>query len=200
MMRGIRNASDLPVYLTAAAICAVLTLATWAVVVAPALREHRAGVARVAELSRQRHKAATLRTALAAARREIDQIETATRKARPSLDPATLVNTHMARITAAANACGLNVEELQPGKAADTPYYKAIELRIAGSGTFPQVTRFLHRVHEDFADSGVRSIELTAGSGNALSPPANFRLGLIWFAAPAPPDSGQAATPVANGQ
>ena len=200
MMGGMKNSRDLPIYMAAAAICVVLTLTTWAVVIAPALREHRAGVARVAELSRQRHKAATLRAALAAARREIDQIETATHKARPSLDPATLVNTHMARITAAANECGLSVEELQPGKASDTPYYKMIELRIAGSGTFPQVTRFLHRVHEDFADTGVRSIELTAGSGNALSPPANFRLGLIWFAAPSANDSGQAAAPVENGQ
>lgn len=200
MIRGIKNSGDLPIYVTAAVVCAVLTLATWAVGIAPAIREHRAGVARVAELSRQRHKAATVRAALSAAHREIDQIEAATHKSRPSLDPATLVNTHMARITAAANECGLSVDELQPGKAADTPYYKVIELRIAGNGTYPQVTRFLHRVHEDFADTSVRSIEVTAGSGNALAAPASFRLGLIWFAAPAAADPVQPAVPLANGQ
>lgn len=191
-----RNFSGWSIYLMAGAVCVGMTAASWIVAVGPALQQQRTRAAQVQELSRERHKAATLRAALAAARSESAQLEKTMQKVQPSLDPATLVNTHMARITAAANECGLSVEELQPGKSVDTPYYKAVELKIAGVGAYPQVTRFLHRVHEDFADVGVRSMELTAAAGNALAPPTNFRLGLIWFAAPA--DAPQGPLPLAK--
>lgn len=173
-----------PVYLIGAVVCAVITITIWATVIGPSLRQQQQRAAQIRDLGARRHKAAALQANLAATERKQAEIEKATAATRLLLDPSTLINSHMVRITQEAGACGLTIDQVQPGKTSQTPFYTTVELRIAGSGAFPDVTRFLHHLNENCPDLSIRAMSLSTAAGNALSPPAGFQMDLIWFAAP----------------
>jgi Tfp pilus assembly protein PilO len=180
-----KNLRDWPVIGGAAIVCAVITAAAWGLAVQPALSQRSQRQVQLRDLSIHRHKSAILsanrtkaRLGHAAAREDLARIALA-------LKPATEVNARLAGITKLASDCRLTIDEVQPGQTAPAAGYQQVELKIAGSGAYPAVVQFLHQLHQNFRDLGVRAISLVPDSGNVLTPNVRFRLDLIWYAAPA---------------
>ena len=174
-----------PVLLATTAACAGITFAAWSLAVSPALQQRELRAHRLVELSSLRRKAASLSNQLTSAHHRYAAAADNVAKMALHLDPVGLVNTRLAQLTRLANDCGLEIDETQPGQVAAAPHYQVVDLKIAGSGTYPAATRFLHRLRERFRDVAVRSMDLSADSGNALSPGVRMRLELVWYAAPA---------------
>lgn len=172
------------IFAAGAGVCAAVSLVLWFAVLSSALQQRDARRAMSAELTARRQKAGQAAGALARARREAAAVEKTLEKTALRLEPATRVNDRLSRLTALANACGLSVDEVQPGRTVDGPHYQTVALRLAASGNYPAAARFLHRLHDAFPDTGVRTMETNNASPNPLVPAVAFRVDLLWYAAP----------------
>lgn len=183
------------VYSAAAFLCGAVTIGAWLVVIGPALAQHQARQDRLGELAAHRQKAGSVASALSRTRRQEAAVTLDLAASNLRLSPAGSVNEKLAGITKLANDCKLTVEEVRPGSTFDTPFYQIVELKLAGSGSFPAFTRFLHRLHEEHRDIGLRALETAADNASPLTPLASFRLTLNWYAAgPALPAPSVAKT------
>jgi Tfp pilus assembly protein PilO len=173
-----------PVYAAGAGVCAAVSLILWLAVLSSAFQQREVRHARAAELTSRRQKAGEVAGALAALRRKSEAVEKSLRKTAIRLEPAALVNDRLAKLTDLANECGLNVDEVQPGRTTDGPHYQTVALKLAGSGSYPACAKFLHKLHDAFPDTGIRTMETSNTSPNPLSPQVAFRVDLLWYAAP----------------
>ena len=189
-----------PIWGGGALTCVAITFAAWALAIGPALQQRHARQQRLVELALLQHKSATLSAGLSAARRQHAAVNDAIERLHLKLEPGGLVNSRLSAITRLANNSGLVIEEVRPGQTSDALQYEAVELRLTGSGPYPAVTRFLHRVHSQFRDMAMQSMDLSADSGNALAPDVRVRLNLAWYAAPPGRQPATAAPPVADNQ
>lgn len=185
-----------PVFAAGAGVCAAITLVVWFTVLSPALRQRDARIAKSNELVARRHKAGEVAGSLSAVRKKTETVESALQQTAMRLEPATLVNDRLARLTELANECGLSVDEVQPGQTTDGPHYQSVALKLAGSGNYPACARFLHRLHDTFPDTGVRGMDTSNNSPNPVVPVVSFRLDLVWHAAPL----AQSPAPVAKSE
>jgi hypothetical protein len=183
-----------PVYAAGAGACFVVSLIVWFTVLSSALQQREARIARNNELIARRHKASEVATSLNTVRKKSATVEKALQQTAMRLEPATLVNDRLARLTDLANECGLSVDEVQPGQTTDGPHYQSVALKLAGSGSYPACARFLHRLHDAFPDTGVRAMDTSNNSPNPVVPVVSFRVDLVWYAAPLAP----AVAPVAK--
>jgi len=72
---------------------------------------------------------------------------------------------------------------MRPGVIAESADYQAVPILIAGSGTYPNCAKFLHKLRHTFPDTAVRSFETTNNSASPDSPAATFQFELTWHAA-----------------
>lgn len=189
---------DWPLAAGTAIVCAAITAAAWGLAVQPALTQRSQRETQLRDLSIHRHKSAIVSANLTKARLGHVAAREDLARTALSLDPATEVNARLAGITRLAGDSQLTIDEVQPGHAVPSAEYQEVELKIAGSGAYPAVARFLHQLHKTFRDIGVRAISLVPDSGNVLTPNVRFRLELIWYAAPPAPLPRQ--SPVAGAE
>jgi len=173
-----------PVYAAGAGVCAAISIILWFVVLSSALQQREVRRFNAAELSSRRQKAGEVAGALATLRRKSDAVEKSLRKTAIRLEPAGLVNDRLAKLTDLAHESGLSVDEVQPGRTTDGPHYQTVVLKLAGSGSYPACAKFLHKLHDSFPDTGIRTMETSNTSPNPLSPQVAFRVDLLWYAAP----------------
>ena len=71
------------------------------------------------------------------------------------------------------------------------PKATLVPIKLAGSGTYPDITRFLHALHNQFRDTALSSLKLTAQPDPKQSEKqiAAFSIDLAWYAAPAASDA-----------
>ena len=183
-----------PIFAAAALCCAALSTACWIFAIGPALAQREARAGQTAQLEIRHRKADALTSQLAAVHRRRQAVEQSLLHSSLHLQSARIVNDRLARLTDLANAAGLSIEQIQPGQTANGPHYQTVALKLAGSGTYPAVARFLNQLHEKFPDTGVRAIDSTSGGTDPLAPLVNFRFELTWYAAPLP------AAPIAKAE
>ena len=183
-----------PVYAAGAGVCFVVSLLVWFTLFSSALQQRQARIAKNNELVARRHKAGEIASSLNSVRKKSAAVDQALQQIAVRLEPAKLVNDRLARLTDLANECGLSVDEVQPGQTTDGPHYQSFALKLAGSGSYPACTRFLHRLHDTFPDTAVRAMDTSNNSPNPIVPVVSFRVDLVWYAAPLSP----APAPVAK--
>lgn len=171
-------------YVAGAVVCALLSAGAYFFGVRPAAARHEEQASRHLELKAARKKAAALLTARNAAQAQLQSIETALKSQTLRLEPASTVNHRLAKITdLATKDCHLVIDELRPGVIAESGDYQSIQIFIAGSGTYPNCAKFLHRLRQKFPDTAVRSFETTNNSASPDAPAATFQFELAWHAA-----------------
>ncbi|SRR5687768_11720248 len=175
------------------ALCLVVTAGAWFAGVSPLLSQRAAAAARREELaeksqesSRLAAQARQLSNQLAALRHDLDEV-------RVELQPAARVNQRLAEVTAAAGECGLELNDVRPGRAVVGPRHTIVPIDVSGTGSYTAVAHFIRSFHERFGDSGIAAIEL-ASAGAATSAgtagadaSASFYLRLHWFVKPQAP-------------
>ncbi len=117
--------------------CAGLSVAAYALGVQPALAAREADEAYAADLQGRRQNAADLAATLATARQKLEQTRREVAGLPLRLELAAGVNQRLAKLADLATAAGLEINEVQPGAAADAPHYQVVPIRISGTGTYP---------------------------------------------------------------
>lgn len=99
------------------------------------------------------------------------------------LEPSSRINSRLAQLTDLAAEVGIEVHQLQPDPARAGKRYDVVEIALSGSGDYGQVTRFMRRLHDTFADTAI--VEFDLKSGGATVTAARFDIGLAWYTLPA---------------
>lgn len=119
------------------------------------------------------------------------------------LKPASTMNQRLGDIAALAEPLGISITKLVPGPtaaplaaASTTPATPAtpappplttiLSIKLAGTGSYPAISRFLHTMHDNFRDTALSTLKLSTPlearqSENSL---ATFSIDLTWYAAP----------------
>ncbi|MCB9844942.1 MAG: hypothetical protein H6811_03000 [Phycisphaeraceae bacterium] len=100
-----------------------------------------------------------------------------------TLRPAREINGVLARLSEAALAHGLKVDQLSPSGAAPEGDLRRIGIRMVGHGTFPPAVEALRTLDREFPDVRVEGFEMT-GTPLSLGQPSQFTLDLSWLAVP----------------
>lgn len=99
------------------------------------------------------------------------------------LESSSRVNSRLAGIADLASEIGLEVHQLLPDSASSGQRYDVVPIILTGSGDYAQVTQFMRRVHDSFADIAVVGFALS--SVNPSAQVAQFDIGLAWYTLPA---------------
>jgi Tfp pilus assembly protein PilO len=187
-MPGPRNqsgsASVVRVYVCGGAVCAAVTVAAYLFGVRPAVARYDETVARQLELNAARQKAANLLGARNSTQNQLNAVNEALKSLTLRLEPASTVNQRLSKLTdLATRECQLVIDEMRPMPPADGADYQTVPILIAGSGTYPNCAKFLHRLRKDFPDTAVHSFETTNNSSSPDNPTATFQVELVWHAA-----------------
>jgi hypothetical protein len=167
---------------TALALCALMTLGLYYGGLVPLMRERDATLARRDQLEAHRGNASHLAASVARARGQLQSVREGIDQTPLKLQPSRLVNSRLAELTDLANAQGLQIEHIEPAQARTAGRYEIVPLRMAGVGRFPTCVAFLHKLREEFPDTGIAGFEL---SGNPAVPgTGRFEMELHWFATP----------------
>jgi Tfp pilus assembly protein PilO len=179
----LRGASVAKVYVCGAAVCAALTSAAYLFGVRPAVARYDDYVARQLELKTARQKAAGLLGIRNSTQNQLNAVNESLKNLTLRLEPASTVNQRLGRLTdLATKDCQLVIDEMRPMAAADGADYQTVPLLIAGSGTYPNCAKFLHKLRCNFPDTAVKSFETTNNSASPDNPTATFQVELLWHA------------------
>ena len=171
-------------YAAGAVVCAALSAGAYLFGIRPAQARHEEHATRHLELVAARKKASGLLAARNTVQAQLQTVEAALKNTALRLEPASTVNQRVASLTELATKdCQLMIDELRPGPATPSGDCQTIQIQIAGSGTYPNCAKFLHKLRQKFPDTAVRSFETTNNSASPDAPAATFHFDLLWHAA-----------------
>ncbi len=161
------------------------------------------------ELERRRQEASALDKQAESTRQRLAEFATRSASA-VHLQPASKVNERLVEITKLAAAGSISIAQMTPGSpilpsappapadktaapAATSLDAKAIvvPIKLAGSGSYPEVARFVHALREQFRDIAVTALHMNSVPGSyepgksSENVPGPFSIDLAWYAAPA---------------
>ena len=178
-----------------AAACAAVSVLVYLLAVGPLLDDHQSHLAQQSELADRRQKLEDQNGALRSLQLQLATVHNDSVRGPLRLSNPDQMNARLAQVMSLATALSLEVNDIQPGEAVTGNRCDRVPVRLAGRGSYPTCTAFLHGLHDRFADMGVASFELSADAADPQK--AEFRFDLEWFTAPsrpAPPPAALADT------
>jgi Tfp pilus assembly protein PilO len=167
------------VYAVCVLTCAGLSAGGYALGVAPAMSRAAQAESDRVELADRKQRAADLTAQVANSRADLAATREALVALPLRLEPAALVNERIAKLTDMASDARLSVSEIRPGIATEGRDFDSVPITIAGTGSYPACADFLHRLHDRFPDTAVRSFR----AGQAEGGTASFSVDLVWHTA-----------------
>ena len=168
----------------AAALCVLVTVALYLLMVQPLAHRNAAYAGQQRELDQARQEESVLARRLTGQRLDLAGVDAALRDTPLQLADSGIMNKRLSDLTELAHACRLKIDQIQPGKARRGGRYDVVPIRLVGQGSYPNAAAFLNKMHQRFKDTGVASLELSADPTTS-STPAAFTFELIWYTAPA---------------
>jgi hypothetical protein len=179
-----------------------LTAIAATLAVGPRLLAHaRSHAEQQGELEARRKDAVQVDQQTDVARRYLDMLKSQT-SAAVRLQPPTHINQRMGEMASLAEPCNISIAQLSPGTPppisttpaatgtpAPTPESRAtiVPIKLAGTGSYADLSRFLKSLHDTFRDTAVTSLHIIAqpdGKGSEKQV-ASFTVDFAWYAAPA---------------
>jgi Tfp pilus assembly protein PilO len=99
------------------------------------------------------------------------------------LDSAEKINDRVGRLTELARETGLRLDQIKPGAGTASTRFTTVPIRVSGTGRYPGFSEFLHRLHSQFPDIGLATLNLI-GEPEMGDRDARFAFDLVWYAAP----------------
>jgi hypothetical protein len=144
------------------------------------------------DLSTVNAEQASARERNASLEERVARLERAIADSAVPLRPADEINEQVAALTAAAEAAGLRLREVRPGRASEVVDHAERQISMSGAGTFNGLVALLDIFRERFPDVRVRSMMVTRQAGRSADvepgdgpQTASFSLDMVWFADPA---------------
>jgi Tfp pilus assembly protein PilO len=168
------------------AACAVIAAGWYLVGLAPLSEAKRARVALEAELGGHTDQQRKLLETKQRQEEQLLTLKDRIAQAATTLEPASQINNRIRSLTELAEPYKLRLDEIRPGDVAYLEHYTGVPIRIAGQGSYEQVARFLHGLHEGYKDIGITGMDLR-GEPEAPDKPPTFVVHLLWYATPQMP-------------
>jgi len=170
-----------PIDLAGLGCCLLLAGAGYVVAFLPVVKSER----QVAMLSDEIEQAELRSEQLLQRSRTLDQslasVQSRLDESALELEPAERVNRRVDVLTRKATASGLSLDEVLPHEPETGALYRTVPIRITGTGGYPDVASFLHRLRTELRDTTVRSLQLVTDPETGTT----FVFDLVWYAAPA---------------
>jgi len=181
------------------AVCAALTLGVYLVGVVPLLDARAAYEADEKAFVAEQAKANQMETTLRTLQTRLETARQRSAESHVHLRPLSTAPLHVAQISQLAEACGLQVDDMQTGTPSPGAFAIAVPVHLTGTGTYTACTLFLSRLREALPETRVEAFALT-GSGNDATGAASFRMDLAWHARLKAPqeESGPRPAPAAS--
>lgn len=157
-----------------------ITAFAYLVGVAPLMDRHSRSIAQAAELVAAGEKLSDVNRLLASVKAQLAQARGGATSQPLHLQPSTRVNQRLAQFTALATESRAGLDDIQPGRAAVGSQCDALPVRVAGTGTYPTFARLLHRLREEFPDTGVSGFEVS-GNPTDAGGAVKFGFELVWY-------------------
>ena len=161
--------------LAGVAVFATLVLGLIFGVLVPVAVHDRLAIGRHQAAVQLQQRANTLSAGIRAAAAELDKVKSQMAIAPERLRPASSLNERLAALVTLAGECGLTIQDLKPGDGVRRTKDFAVPVRVVGRGTYPDVTRLLHALHDRMADVSVDGFRVTAAG--------DYTLDVQWLAA-----------------
>ena len=165
----------------AAGACLGLTVLAYAVGVQPLLETRQHAAAQEGQLEERRATASELTATVTDLQRDLGKAKLDLARTPLRLQPAALINQRLEAVAQLAGECGVALDEMRPGAAADSPHYQTVPIRIVGSGRYPACTAFLRKLRGTFGDMGIRSFQTGNSGASPAKPTALFQADLVWY-------------------
>ena len=131
--------------------------------------------------AREQQRLAGIITAVRALKLELKNREDQIAASPLHILPPESVNQRLSDLASLSSECALNVDEMKPGEAIQSPHFLIVPLHMAGHGGYGNCVTFVHFLHERLPDVEVVSFKL-AGTPDQPATPSTFDFSLEWFA------------------
>ena len=152
--------------------------------VAPLLDAREREVQARAELSAKRTEARELEVIVGRLEQELHSVMEALENGQLELMDQSKLNQRLSELYTLAGECELEISGVTPAAGRDEELYAVVPITINGTGSYPQIARFMHRLRNEQGDMGVDAFDITRGEREGLS--VMFKL--YWYAALADSD------------
>lgn len=170
--------------LTGLAVCALLTAGAYFAAVAPAMDRRDADAASRVALADARDRVTGLSSSVRTTRTQLTDAQATLAKVEIPLQSATTINARLAALAELAVQCGLDVQHTQTGalSVAESKRFARLPIQLAGAGSYRACETFLHRLAQQFPDTGMKSFTLDGSPATESSTtPVSFGCELIWY-------------------
>jgi Tfp pilus assembly protein PilO len=166
------------------AVCLLLTAAAGWIGFAPIWQRHTTFLQQQEDLQSKKQNNSAQEMALKATEKRLTLTQAQLEQIPLHLQPTTRLNQRLAAITDLAAANNLKIEDIKPGATVAGKRYDAVNIDVAGEGTYPACAAFLHHLKQSMPDVGIEDLHLVSeGTADAA---AKFTFDLQWFAAASP--------------
>ena len=173
----------LMIELVGAGLCLVATGAFYFIGLGPLLSQREDAATHQAKINAQRSIALDLKRSLTQDRARLAGAEHELAQSPLQLAPATDVNKRISLMTDLARKCGLKLDVVLPGVPSKGHRYEMVPIHISGTGNYRTCVSLLHRLRQEFPDTTVTSLNLSADPADTKAV-ARFSIDLLWHASP----------------
>ncbi|MCP3904438.1 MAG: hypothetical protein GY715_12490 [Planctomycetes bacterium] len=173
--------------LAGVAVCAVLTLMGYGVIVQPIAHERDRLTAKRTELQQLDQQAQLVGNSRASLEQELSRVRHDIAGSTVHLESVAHLNGRLARLLELAAESGMQVDETRSGETRSGTWHQAVPVHVSGRGTYTSCARFLHGLEARLPDVEVIAFNLV-GSPAQRSEGASFSFELAWYAAAASND------------
>lgn len=161
---------------------AILTIAVYAIGIAPAWSRAEERVSAESQLTDTKKELADLQKQLTDSTKRKTATEKAAAKEGVQLEPLTQTNHRLNRINELAAEVGVEISQLTPGKPESSLRGVALPIKLAGHAKYDSCVRFIAGVRAKFPDVAVMGLTLGSMADRADAP-ASLTCDLVWYAA-----------------
>ena len=172
-------------------LCIALTVVAYFIGLRPPIRQRSESLLQEAQANRQRRRTSELDRTLRDAKARLQAVQQSIAETPLQLKREEHMISHLAALAGLASESHLEIEETQLGETVDTSRCKMTPIQISAEGDQAACALFLHRLSQNFPDTAVFAMEISAATKQPDSP-VNFQVDLIWRFAP---DQRQGGSP-----
>ena len=161
---------------------ALVTGACYAGLIAPTISHQQTYEQIQPQVVQRTEEVQDARASLADLHEYLDQTQADLQDLPLRLKSSSGVNSRLAQLSEMASEVGLEIHQMMPDSVRAGQRYDIVPIVLSGAGDFAQVTRFMQRVHDNYADIAV--VGFTLASESTATAQARFDIGLAWYTLP----------------
>ena len=178
-MKQAFNLKWLKIDASAVGACLVATLLVYMLGFLPLMSQRQAIDLQRQELEQTKEKADRIQATSRILRARLATAQAQLATSHLQLQSIRQLNQRLSQLAEFSQKAGLDVQDVRPGSLVRAARYSQMQIHVAGNGTYPNCTAFVHDLHQHFGDMAISSFDLH--NGGTPTAPATFSFDIVWF-------------------